>query len=349
MEEKKIKVLIVDDSALVRNILTTGLSKDPSLDVVGSAADPYAARDMILKLRPDVMTLDVEMPKMDGVEFLRKLMPQFPIPVVMVSSLTQKGKQVTFDALEAGAVDFVSKPTSNVADGLNLLISQLIIKIKMASRANVSHWKNKVPTKPSAIAPTVLAETTLKVIAIGASTGGTEAIKVVVDALPATAPGVVIVQHMPVGFTKIYADRLNLSSQMEVIEGKTGDKVIPGRVIIAPGGDQHMRIKRIGGEYQVICSPGDKIDGHRPSVSALFHSVAEQVGSNAVGVILTGMGRDGADGMFAMKEKGAFNIAQDEKSCVIFGMPKEAIAKGGTDETLPLEKIAARVMAHFKG
>jgi len=265
MLKKKIKVLVVDDSALVRKILTEGLAKDPDLEVVGAASDPYVARDMIVKLRPDVLTLDVEMPRMDGVEFLRKLMPQFPLPVVMVSSLTQKGKQITLDALEAGAVDFVPKPTANVADGLNSLLSELKVKIKLASTANVSHWKNKGGVVRAKIASSALAETTDKVIAIGASTGGTEAIKRVVDILPSTSPGVVIVQHMPPGFTKMYADRLNQSAQMEVIEGKSGDRIIPGRIIIAPGG-LHMKVKRIGGEYQVVCEAGDKVNGH-PSIT----------------------------------------------------------------------------------
>lgn len=347
--EKKIRVLVVDDSALVRKVLTEGLSKDANIEVVGSATDPYMARDMILKHKPDVMTLDVEMPKMDGVEFLRKLMPQYPIPVVMVSSLTQKGKQVTLDALDAGAVDFVSKPTSSVADGLNQLIMELRIKVKLASTANVSRFKERrdeVVKQIQSKAPLgakALSETTLKVIAIGASTGGTEAIKRVIDQFPVTTPGVVIVQHMPPGFTKMYADRLNQSAQMEVIEGKTGDKVIPGRVILAPGGMQ-MRIKRSGGEYHVICEGGDKVNGHCPSVSVLFESVAEHVGANAIGVMLTGMGGDGADGMVKMREAGSYNYAQDEKSSVIFGMPKVAIDKGAVHEVHHLDLIAAKVI-----
>lgn len=348
----KIKVLVVDDSALVRKILSEGLSKDPMIEVVGQAPDPYAARDLIVKLNPDVLTLDVEMPKMDGVEFLKKLMPQHPIPVIMVSSLTQKGKQITLEALEAGALDFVSKPTSNVKDGLESLISDLIIKVKMASTANVSHWKNKreelfKKAKNGSIQTHSLAETTLKVIAIGASTGGTEAIKAVVDEFPATSPGVVIVQHMPPGFTKMYAERINSSCAMEVIEGKTGDRVIPGRIIIAPGG-HHMTVKRSGGEYIVECNKGKQVNGHMPSVTVLFNSVAQHVGKNAIGVMLTGMGRDGADGMKTMKDAGSYNFAQDEKSSVVFGMPKVAIEKGGVDEVLPLDKIAAKVFEKIK-
>ncbi len=347
---KKIRVLIVDDSALVRQILSDGLSKDENLEVVGSATDPYMARDMIVKLRPDVLTLDVEMPKMDGVEFLRKLMPQYPLPVVMVSSLTQKGKQVTLDALDAGAVDFVTKPTANLKDGLNSLIMELRTKVKIASTANVSHWKNKpVPmSRPSIQSSAALSETTLKVIAIGASTGGTEAIKKVIDMFPRTSPGVVIVQHMPAGFTKLYADRLNQSCQMEVVEAQDGDRVVPGKVLIAPGGF-HMTVRRVGGEYIVDCKAGDKVNGHCPSVSVLFDSVAKHVGANAVGVILTGMGGDGADGMKVMRDAGSFNIAQDEKTSVIFGMPKVAIDKGGVNEILPLDKIPERVFLYLKG
>lgn len=347
---RKIRVLIVDDSALVRQILTDGLSKDENLEVVGSATDPYMARDMIVKLRPDVLTLDVEMPKMDGVEFLKKLMPQYPLPVVMVSSLTQKGKQVTLDALDAGAVDFVTKPTANMKDGLNSLIMELRTKVKIASTANVSHWKNKpVPITNSILqTSSALSETTLKIIAIGASTGGTEAIKKVIEMFPRTSPGVVIVQHMPPGFTKLYADRLNQLCQMEVVEAQDGDKVVPGKVLIAPGGF-HMTIKRVGGEYIVDCKTGDKVNGHCPSVSVLFESVAKNVGTNAVGVILTGMGGDGADGMKLMRDAGAFNIAQDEKTSVIFGMPKVAIDKGGVNEIHPLEKIPERVFSYLKG
>ncbi len=346
----KIKVLVVDDSALVRKILTEGLAKDNQIEVVGAAVDPYMARDMIIKLKPQVLTLDVEMPKMDGVEFLRKLMPQYPLPVIMVSSLTQKGRQITLDALDAGAIDFVSKPTSGMVDGLNSLLIELRTKIKFAVNANVAHWRGKKIdwAQKSSVIRAALDETTHKVIAIGASTGGTEAIKRVIDKLPSTTPGVVIVQHMPAGFTKMYAERLNQSAEMEVIEGKTGDKVIPGRVIIAPGGF-HMIVKRIGGEYIVECCKGDKVNGHCPSVTTLFNSVAKDVGKNAVGVILTGMGKDGADGMLNMKKNGAYNIAQDEKSSVIFGMPKVAIDFGGTHIVTGLEDIAGKIINQLRG
>ncbi len=344
---KKIRVLVVDDSALIRQILTKGLSMDPQIDVVGSAIDPYVARDKIIKLRPDVLTLDVEMPRMDGVEFLRKLMPQYPIPVVMVSSLTQRGKQITIEALEAGAVDFVSKPTSNVAHGMNSMLSELRKKVKNAAGANVSHWKNKTPSKPSALTAMpsrALAESTDKVIAIGASTGGTEALKKVVCKFPATAPGVVIVQHMPPGFTKMFAERLNQLCAMEVKEAETGDRIRSGRILIAPGAKQ-LTVVRSGGMYQVRCEPGEKVSGHCPSVDVMMHSVAKNVGANAIGVMLTGMGSDGAEGMLAMRNAGARNIAQDEASCVVFGMPKVAYEKGGAEKLVPLENIAPKVIS----
>jgi len=344
---KKIRVLVIDDSALIRQILTKGLSMDPEIEVVGSAVDPYIARDKIVQLRPDVLTLDVEMPRMDGVEFLRKLMPQYPIPVVMVSSLTQRGKQITIEALEAGAVDFVSKPTSNVAQGMNNMLSELRKKVKTAAGANVSQWKNKAPAQPGAqtsMSSRALAESTDKVIAIGASTGGTEALKKVVCKFPATAPGVVIVQHMPPGFTKMFAERLNQLCAMEVKEAETGDRVRSGRILIAPGAKQ-LEVTRSGGMYQVRCEPGEKVSGHCPSVDVMMQSVAKNVGSNAIGVMLTGMGSDGSDGMLAMKNAGARNIAQDEASCVVFGMPKVAYEKGGAEKLVPLENIAAKVIS----
>ena len=342
MRRKRIKVLIVDDSSLVRNILTKGLGEDPDIEVVGSAPDPYAARDKIVQLKPDVLTLDVEMPRMDGVQFLRMLMPQYPLPVVMVSSLTQEGKQVTLDALDAGAVDFVSKPATNVSRGLNSMIMELLTKIKIASSANVSHWKNKKQhlAAISAIsAGKALAESTDKVIAIGASTGGTEAVKQVITRFPAASPGTVIVQHMPSGFTRMFAERLNELCAMEVKEAKTGDRVMTGRILIAPGG-KHMRVKRTGGIYKVVCQAGENVSGHCPSVDVLMHSVADQVGANALGIMLTGMGGDGAKGMLAMRKAGGRNLAQDEESSVVFGMPKEAYKQGGAEKLVPLSKIA---------
>ena len=346
MSAKTIRVLIVDDSTLVRNILTEGLNRDPGIEVVGSAPDPFIARDKIVQLKPDVMTLDVEMPRMDGVDFLRRLMPQYPIPVVMVSSLTQKGKRITIESLEAGAVDFVSKPSTDMARGLQGMLTELCTKIKIASTANVSQWKNRrplLPTERVISAPRALAESTDKIIAIGASTGGTEAIRAVINSLPATTPGIVIVQHMPSGFTKMFADRLNTTCAMQVKEAETDDRVMSGRVLIAPG-EKHLTIKRSGGIYKVTCQTGPKVCGHCPSVEVMMNSVAEQVGANAVGVMLTGMGGDGADAMLAMRKAGARTIAQDEKSSVVFGMPKEAHKRGGAERLVSLDKIAGEVI-----
>ena len=344
MAGKIIRVLVVDDSALVRDILAQGLSQDPFIEVVATASDPYMARDLIVKHRPDVMTLDVEMPRMDGVEFLRRLMPQYPIPVVMVSALTEKGKKITFQALEAGAVDFVTKPSSDVARGLGAMLMELRTKVKIASSANVSHWKHKrAQTPPPAVLSAALAESTDKVVAIGASTGGTEAIKEVITRFPATTPGVVIVQHMPPGYTRMFAERMNSLCAMEVKEAEHGDRVMPGRVLIAPGA-KHMSLIRSGGVYQVECREGEKVCGHCPSVEVLMQSVSRYAGSNAVGVMLTGMGSDGAAGMKAMRDAGARTIAQDRETCVVFGMPKVAQEMGGAEIMLPLQDIAQGVL-----
>ena len=369
MTHKKIRVLIIDDSALVRDILTQGLSADPSLEVVGAASDPYAARDKIVQTRPDVLTLDVEMPRMDGVEFLRRLMPQYPLPVVMVSSLTQRGKEITLQALEAGAVDFVAKPAANIADGLQSMMLELRTKIKIASTANVSHWKNKrdelfrflqstksfVAASAAALAsgartPTrALAESTDKVIAVGASTGGTDAIRRFLCELPPTCPGgVVVVQHMPAGFTKTFAERLNAESALRVKEAESGDRVMSGTALIAPG-DKHLSVIRSGGRYEVRLSDEEKVNGHRPSVDILMFSVARNVGANAVGVILTGMGADGAAGLKAMREAGAETIAQDEATSVVFGMPKAAIECGAAATVLPLSAIAQTALDKIHG
>ena len=348
---KRIRVLVVDDSALVRELLTAGLAKDPELEVVGSAANPYIARDKIVELRPDVMTLDVEMPRMDGVDFLRRLMPQYPIPVIMVSALTQKGAQITLEALEAGAIDFVTKPSTDVARGLNQMLADLRQKIKMAAKVDLSAWKNRAVRreKPGpVVVRTALSESTDKVIAIGASTGGTEAIRRVISSFPANMPGIVIVQHMPPGFTKHFSDNLNEICEMDVQEAKTGDRVMPGRVLIAPGG-KHMTVRRSGGIYLVDCQEGENVNGHCPSVDVLFHSVARYVAGNAVGVILTGMGGDGADGLLAMRQAGAKTIAQDEASCVVFGMPKVAIERGAVERIGPLDSIPQMIVSTLGG
>ncbi len=349
MTGSRVKVLVVDDSALVRQILAQGLALDPGIEVVGTASDPYIARDKIVRLRPDVLTLDVEMPRMDGVEFLRRLMPQYPLPVLMVSALTQRGKRITMEALEAGAVDFVTKPATDVSRNLNSMLAELRAKVKAVSKANVSHWKRdgKQPApRPSTLASKALAESTDKVIAIGASTGGTEAIRYIITQLPSSMPGVVIVQHMPAGFTKMFADRLDEQSQMNVKEAQTGDRVMPGQVLIAPG-DYHMRVRRSGGEYRVNCQQEERVCGHMPSVDVLFRSVAEHVGSNAVGVILTGMGKDGAEAMVEMRKAGARTLGQDQASCVVYGMPKEAYELGAVEKQMPLESIPSSLIKLF--
>ena len=343
---RAIRVLVVDDSALVRTILRQGLSLDPRIEVVGTASDPYIAQDKIIELQPDVLTLDVEMPRMDGVAFLRKLMPQYPIPIVMVSSLTQRGKQITMKALEAGAVDFVAKPASGTTGGLNAMLVELRSKVKIAATANVSHWKGKQPitsTEGAATPALTLAESTDKIIAIGASTGGTEAIQRVIEKFPSTTSGTVIVQHMPSGFTKMFSDRLDQLCQMQVKEAEHGDRVRSGLILIAPGGKQ-LEIVRSGGFYKIHLGEEKKISGHCPSVDVMMRSVAKHAGANAVGAMLTGMGQDGAEGMLAMKQAGARCISQDEASSIVFGMPRVAYENGGAERLVPLDKIATSIL-----
>jgi two-component system, chemotaxis family, protein-glutamate methylesterase/glutaminase len=344
----KVRVLVVDDSALVRKILKEGLNRHPQIEVVDVASDPFVARDKLVQLKPDVMTLDVEMPRMDGIEFLRKLLPQWPMPVIMVSSLTEAGGQVTLDALAAGAVDFVTKPTSSLGQGLTEYLDELSRKI-LACR----YSKVRVPRQTQTVVTPKAAEATLvggtdKVIALGASTGGTEALREVLLSFPRNTPGVVVVQHMPPRFTQMYAERIDKECQMEVREAKDGDRVLPGRVLIAPGGMQ-MRVVRSGGQYKVTCGGEQKVSGHCPSVDVLFHSVADQVGQNAVGAILTGMGADGAEGLLQMRHKGAMTFGQDEASCVVYGMPKVAFEKGGVARQLTLEAIGPAILNQFSG
>ena len=345
MSLKKIKVLIIDDSALAREIIAGGLSKDPEIEVIGRAMDVYSARDKIVFLKPDVLTLDVEMPRMDGLEFLKRLMPQYPMPVVMVSSMTTPGAKVTLEALDNGAIDFVLKPSSNLGVGLSSMMNELIEKIKIASRVDVSHWKSLMEYKlpGEKISRKVLEGTTDKIIAIGASTGGTVAITKILERFPADMPGTVIVQHMPPGFTRMFADKLNDTCKVEVKEAKNNDRIITGRVLIAPG-DNHMRVIRSGGQYLVECRAGEKVNGHCPSVEVLFDSIADHVGSNAVGVMLTGMGKDGAEAMLRMKKAGARTIAQDKESSVVFGMPYEAFNCGGAEKLVNLNNIPNEVI-----
>jgi two-component system, chemotaxis family, protein-glutamate methylesterase/glutaminase len=350
MPARRIRTLIVDDSALVRRILEDGLKRDPHIEVVGSAPDVYVARDQIIQKKPDVISLDVEMPRMDGVEFLRRLMPQYPLPVVVVSSLTHKGSQITLDALEAGAVDFVTKPTAKLESGLQEMMMELRAKIKIASTANVSHWKSKrddLYRKVQARSGGALAESTDKVVVIGASTGGTEAIKTILMELPYDFPGVVVVQHMPPGFTKAYADRLNQTCRIEVKEAQHWDRVRQGRALIAPG-DFHMTVARSGGFYHARVESGEKVNGHVPSVDVLAESVAKSVGANAFGVLLTGMGYDGAKGLEKMREAGSYNIAQDEATSIVYGMPKALVDRGAADNVLPLNRVASELIRRLR-
>ena len=355
---KKIKVLVVDDSAIVRQTLKDILSSDPGIEVVGTAADPYIAANKINKEVPDVITLDVEMPRMDGITFLRKIMTQHPIPVVMCSSLTEKGCETTLRALEYGAVDIILKPRLGARQFLEESRITICDSVKAAVRARV---KNR---KPPAIPPSLSAEkkltadavlpgpspkamvrTTEKVVVVGASTGGTEALKVFLEAMPLDAPGIVVVQHMPEKFTRAFADRLDGICRIRVKEAEDGDSVLRGRALIGPG-NRHILLKRSGARYYVEVKDGPLVCRHRPSVDVLFRSAARYAGANAVGVIMTGMGDDGARGMLEMKEAGAFNIAQDEASCVVFGMPHEAIKRGGADKVMGLNAIAGAVLRH---
>jgi len=340
--KKKIRVLVVDDSLLVRQILSQGLQEDPDLEVVATACDSYEARDAIALHKPDVLTLDVEMPKMDGVEFLRKMMPQCPIPVVMVSSLTERGQKITMDALAAGAVDFVAKPRANIAMGLTQMMQELREKVKTVSMANVSHWRNH---NYNPMNKTVVAANDHKnknpskrLIAIGASTGGTEALKDVLETFTPDMPGTLIVQHMPKGFTRMFAERLNGFCGITVKEASEGDLVYDGHAYIAPGGQQ-MEVNRIPQGYVIRIFDGESVCGHCPSVEVMMQSVAKAAGKNAVGAMLTGMGNDGATGMKAMRNTGAHCIAQDEASCVVFGMPRKALECGGAEKTVPLNEM----------
>lgn len=344
--QKKIRVLIVDDSAIVRKIFTHELSKYPDIEVIGTAPDPYIARDKIVKLKPDVITLDIEMPRMDGLTFLKKLMKYHPVPTIVVSSLTPKNSRMALEALEAGAVEVMAKPGGSYSVGD--MSVQLAEKIRAASKIRMfpsqitSVAMNKT-TEDLKVKTLALSKTTHKVIAMGASTGGTEAIKTVLTKLPPTIPGIVIVQHMPPKFTTSFAERLNELCQIEVREAKDGDAVVPGLALIAPG-NFHMVLKRSGARYYVEIKDGPMVCYQRPSVDVLFFSVARYAGSNALGVLMTGMGKDGAQGMLAMKQAGARTIAQDEESCVVFGMPKEAIKLGAVDHVVPLEKIPETII-----
>jgi two-component system chemotaxis response regulator CheB len=338
-----IKVLIVDDSAVVRKVLTDELSRYEDIQIVGTAVDPYVAREKIVKLRPDVVTLDLEMPRMDGLSFLSKLMKHLPLPVVVLSSLTPKNSETAMRALDLGAVEVLCK--GGAAYSTQDVAASLVRAIRGAAGARVTRSAPAAePVEARMADETLLRQTTLKVVAIGASTGGTKAIEAVLTVLPPSTPGTVIVQHMPETFTRPFAERLNNLCAMEVREARDNDHVVPGLALIAPG-NRHMVLQRSGGNYVVRIKDGPRVHYQRPSVDVLFHSVARQAGRNAVGAILTGMGADGAKGLLAMRESGAYTLAQDEASCVVFGMPKEAIKLGAADEVLPLARVPKAILA----
>ena len=352
---QKIKVLCVDDSALIRSLMTEIINSQPDMEVCATAPDPLVARELIKQHNPDVLTLDVEMPRMDGLDFLEKLMRMRPMPVVMVSSLTERGSEITLRALELGAVDFVTKPRVGIRDGMLEYAEKLADKIRAASRARV-----RQTPQPQAAAAAARAATghpaapminnplvsTEKLIIVGASTGGTEAIREVLTPLPPDAPAVLIAQHMPPGFTKSFAQRLNGLCRIAVKEAEHGERVLHGHAYIAPG-HAHLLLARSGANYVAHLSDEPPVNRHRPSVDVLFRSAATHAGKNAIGVILTGMGRDGAAGLLEMKRAGAYTFAQDEASCVVFGMPREAIALGGADDVSPLSDMSRRVMARL--
>jgi two-component system, chemotaxis family, protein-glutamate methylesterase/glutaminase len=344
----KTRVVVVDDSALVRSLLGEIINRQADMVCVGAAADPLVAREMIRELNPDVITLDVEMPRMDGIEFLSRLMRLRPMPVVMVSTLTERGAEVTMRALELGAVDFVAKPKIGVSDGLSLLADDITAKIRIAARA---HLKRAVAppagTPPRPVSAPLGRLSTEKIVFIGASTGGTEATKEVLVHLPADAPAVMITQHMPPGFTRSYATRLDGLCRIAVKEASDGERVLPGHAYIAPGG-LHLSVERSGANYVARVRDGEPVNRHKPSVEVLFESAARVVGPNALGVMLTGMGGDGAKAMRLMREAGSWNVVQDEASCVVFGMPREAIAAGAAHEVLPLQSIAARLIERLR-
>lgn len=344
----KTRVLIVDDSALVRSLLAEIVNREPDMEAIGAAPDPLVAREMIRALNPDVLTLDVEMPKMDGLDFLERLMRLRPMPVVMVSTLTERGAETTLRALELGAVDFVAKPRIGVAGGMWELARDITDRIRAAAQAKLHRRagaSRALPEGHTTAKPRPASysrPSTEKLIAIGASTGGTEAIREVLTRLPADCPAVLITQHMPPGFTRSFAQRLDSLCRIVVSEAQDAERVLPGHAYIAPGG-RHMRLARSGSNYMVAIDDSEPVNRHRPSVDVLFRSVAAHAGPNALGVMLTGMGKDGAAAMLEMKRAGSFTIAQDEASCVVFGMPKEAIALGAVDEVLPVTRIAERL------
>lgn len=338
-----IRVLIVDDSALIRQLLTKMLSSDPGIQVVDTASDPLIAREKIKALNPDVITLDIEMPRMDGIEFLRKIMTLRPMPVVMVSSLTQSGAEATLQALEIGAVDFVGKPTQDLQAGLQEKQAEIIAKVKAAARARVQRRSLNDVAASGTVKRGPGYSSTEKIVAIGASTGGVEALTAVLKMMPADSPAILITQHMPGAFTSSFANRLNGICSIAVSEAVDGTRILPGHAYIAPG-DRHLQLARSGANY--VCRVGgtERVSGHCPSVDVLFHSVAQAAGANAIGAILTGMGKDGADGMLAMRRAGARTVGQDEASCIVYGMPRVAFEMGGVEVQMPLGRVAEKII-----
>ncbi|GKS92573.1 chemotaxis response regulator protein-glutamate methylesterase [Acidovorax sp. SUPP2539] len=359
---RKIRVIVVDDSALVRSLLAEIINRQRDMECIGTANDPLIAREMIREMNPDVITLDVEMPRMDGIDFLGRLMRLRPMPVVMISTLTERGAEVTMKALELGAVDFVAKPRVGLSSGLNELATQIVEKIRVAAVAQVRRAPVQSPTRPHSPttgsvegghAPTHTTTllgrlSTEKLICIGASTGGTEAIREVLMQMPADSPAIVITQHMPPGFTTSFAARLNGLCQITVKEAANGERILPGHAYIAPGGKQ-FHIARSGANYVAVVDDGPPVNRHKPSVEVLFKSAAGVAGRNVFGIMLTGMGNDGASAMREMKDAGSYNYVQDEASCIVFGMPREAIAHGAADEVLPLTQIAPALIAKLRG
>ncbi|OAX55903.1 protein-glutamate methylesterase/protein-glutamine glutaminase [Xanthomonas graminis] len=345
------RVLIVDDSAVVRQMLTEILSRAPGIEVVGSAADPILAREKIKRLNPDVITLDVEMPRMDGLAFLENLMRLRPTPVVMISSLTERGADTTLQALALGAVDFISKPKLDVARGLEEYAEEIIGKVKAAAKAKVRALDRPAAPRPAGnavAAPSALStlkfRTTDRLIAIGASAGGTEALRVVLEGMPADSPAVVMTQHLPAGFSTAFADRLNRHSAMAVREASEGEAILPGHAYLPPGG-KHLQVVRDGARWRCKIDDGPPVNRHKPAVDVLFQSVARNAGANAIGAVLTGMGDDGARGLLEMLQAGASTLVQDEATSVVWGMPGSAFRLGAAQEVLPLDRIAERLIA----
>lgn len=341
---EKIKLLIVDDSALIRHMLTQIFNTAEDIEVVGTAGDPLIARDKIKALNPDVLTLDVEMPRMDGLTFLRNLMRLRPMPVVMISTLTAKGAEVTLEALSLGAVDFVAKPKADVPNALREYADEIINKVRMAAKAKVRALETPRPVEQAHVASKKHFRTTDRIVAVGSSTGGTEALKIVVKSLPADAPAMVVTQHLPVAFSDSFAKHVDAAGDMRACIARDGQLILPGNIYIAPG-DRHLSVARDGARYICRLDDGPLVNRHKPSVEVLFESVAENVGANAIGVMLTGMGADGAKAMVRMREAGAINIVQDEASSVVWGMPGEAYRQGAAHHVLSLGKIADQILA----